>query len=160
MLAVLFCAAPATLATGSHPRSRFGPSAAAVILLIGMALYGAARLGPPVRWWRAFRLRLVQPNLPQDANVPAREPRRHRRPLHRAEPAPDRGRRAPEPTHIVWPESAFPFLIQRDPDALAKVAAGLKPGQQLVTGAAGPEDAPAGRAPAYFNAVMVIGRTA
>ena len=64
---------------------------------------------------------------------------------------------APEPTHIVWPESAFPFLIQRDPDALARVAAGLKPDQHLITGAARAEAPLPGERLRYFNAVMVIG---
>jgi apolipoprotein N-acyltransferase len=156
ILAVLICAAPATLATGSHPRSRFGPSAAAAIVLIGMALYGAAHLGPPDPVVAGVRLRLVQPNLPQDAKF---------RPENRADIV-DRyielsqrpvGAGKPEPTHIVWPESAFPFLIQRDPDALAKVAAGLKPGQHLITGAARAEEPLPGERLRYFNAVMVIG---
>ncbi|CAM2843488.1 Apolipoprotein N-acyltransferase [Methylobacterium mesophilicum] len=156
ILAVLICAAPATLATGSHPRSRFGPSAAAAIALVGMALYGALQLGPPDPVVTGVRLRLVQPNLPQDAKF---------RPENRADivdryielsQRPTEGGE-PEPTHIVWPESAFPFLIQRDPDALAKVAAGLKPGQHLITGAARAEEPLPGERLRYFNAVMVIG---
>ncbi|MCJ2055544.1 apolipoprotein N-acyltransferase [Methylobacterium sp. J-048] len=156
ILAVLICAAPATLATGSHPRSRFGPSAAAAIVLIGMALYGAVRLGPPDPVVTGVRLRLVQPNLPQDAkfrpenraDIVDRYIELSQRPTEAGEP---------DPTHIVWPESAFPFLIQRDPDALAKVAAGLKPGQHLVTGAARAEEPLPGERLRYFNAVMVIG---
>jgi apolipoprotein N-acyltransferase len=157
ILAVLACAAPATLATGPRPLGRFGPSAAAAALLAGMAVYGAERLGPPDPVVAGIRLRLVQPNLPQDAKF---------RPENRADIV-DRyielSQRpveagAPEPTHIVWPESAFPFLIQRDPDALAKVAAGLKPGQHLITGAARAEEPLPGERLRYFNAVMVIGR--
>ncbi|MEX7259199.1 hypothetical protein AB2C63_32345, partial [Pseudomonas aeruginosa] len=81
------------------------------------------------------RLRLVQPNLPQDAKF---------RPENRqdiVERYVELSRRPPEageaaPTHILWPESAFPFLIQRDPAAMAQVGAGLEPGQHLITGAA------------------------
>ncbi|WP_409564907.1 apolipoprotein N-acyltransferase [Methylobacterium sp. J-026] len=156
VLAVLICAAPATLATGTRPRSRFGPSAAAAIVLIGMALYGAVRLGPPDPVVAGVRLRLVQPNLPQDAkfrpenrtDIVDRYIELSQRPAEAGEP---------EPTHIVWPESAFPFLIQRDPDALAKVAAGLKPGQHLITGAARAEEPLPGERLRYFNAVLVIG---
>ena len=156
ILAVLICAAPATLATGSHPRSRFGPSAAAAIVLVGMALYGAGRLGPPDPVVTGVRLRLVQPNLPQDAkfrpenraDIVDRYIELSQRPTEAGEP---------EPTHIVWPESAFPFLIQRDPDALARVAAGLKAGQHLITGAARAEEPLPGERLRYFNAVMVIG---
>ncbi len=156
VLAVLICAAPATLATGSHPRSRFGPSAAAAIVLIGMALYGAARLGPPDPVVAGVRLRLVQPNLPQDAKFrPENRADIVDRYIELSQRPTEAG--APEPTHIVWPESAFPFLIQRDPDALAKVAAGLQPGQQLVTGAARAEEPLPGERLRYFNAVMVIG---
>ncbi|WP_210036040.1 apolipoprotein N-acyltransferase [Methylobacterium sp. PvR107] len=156
VLAVLVCAAPATLATGLRPLGRFGPPAAAAALLAGLAFYGAERLGPPDPVVAGVRLRLVQPNLPQDAKF---------RPENRADIV-DRyielSQRpveagTPEPTHIVWPESAFPFLIQRDPDALAKVAAGLKPGQHLITGAARAEEPLPGERLRYFNAVMVIG---
>ncbi|MHB2206874.1 apolipoprotein N-acyltransferase [Methylobacterium sp. CM6257] len=156
VLAVLICAAPATLATGPHPRARFGPSAAAVIVLIGMAFFGSERLGSSDPVVTGVRLRLVQPNLPQDAKF---------RPENRADIV-DRyielsqrpvAAGAPEPTHIVWPESAFPFLIQRDPDALAKVAAGLKPGQHLITGAARAEEPLPGERLRFFNAIMVIG---
>ena len=156
VLAVLICAAPATLATGSRPRSRFGPCAAAIITLVGVAVYGAGRLGAADPAVAGVRLRLVQPNLPQDAkfrpenraDIVDRYSELSQRPVEAG---------APEPTHIVWPESAFPFLIQRDPDALAKVAAGLKPGQQLITGAARAEEPLPGERLRYFNAVMVIG---
>ena len=156
VLAILVCAAPATLATGSHPRSRFGPSAAAAIVLAAMALYGAERVDPeadPVV--AGVRLRLVQPNLPQDAKF---------RPENRQDIV-DRyvelTRRPPEeggaaPTHILWPESAFPFLIQRDPAAMAQVGAGLAPGQHLITGAARAEEPLPGERLRYFNAIMAI----
>ncbi|WP_375462547.1 apolipoprotein N-acyltransferase [uncultured Methylobacterium sp.] len=155
VLAVLLCAAPATLATGSHPRSRFGPSTAAAIVLAAMAFHGATRVEPEADPTVAgVRLRLVQPNLPQDAKV---------RPENRGDIV-DRyvalSRRPPEsglaPTHVVWPESAFPFLIQRDPAALAQVGAGLGPGQHLITGAARAEEAPPGERPRFFNAIMAI----
>ncbi len=31
-------------------------------------------------------------------------------------------------THLIWPESAFPFLLTREPDALAQIAALLPAG--------------------------------
>ena len=30
-------------------------------------------------------------------------------------------------THLIWPESAFPFFLTREPDALAQIAGLLKP---------------------------------
>ncbi|MCJ2088261.1 apolipoprotein N-acyltransferase [Methylobacterium sp. E-005] len=156
VLAILICAAPATLATVPDPAGRFGPSAAAALLLVALALFGAERLGPPDPVVAGVRLRLVQPNLPQDAkfrpenraDIVDRYIELSQRPVEAGQP---------EPTHIVWPESAFPFLIQRDPDALAKVAAGLKPGQHLVTGAARAEEPLPGERLRYFNAILVIG---
>lgn len=156
ILAALVCAAPATLATGANPRARFGPSVAAAIVLAGLALYGAERLGPPDPVVAGVRLRLVQPNLPQDAKFrPENRADIVDRYIELSQRPTEAG--APEPTHIVWPESAFPFLIQRDPDALAKVAAGLKPGQHLITGAARAEEPLPGERLRFYNAVLVIG---
>ena len=38
-------------------------------------------------------------------------------------------------THLIWPESAFPFFLTREPDALAQIAALLPQGTVLITGA-------------------------
>ena len=156
VLAVLVCAAPATLATGTDPRSRFGPIAAAAIVLAALALYGWARVGPePDPVVAGVRLRLVQPNLPQDAKFrPENRDDIVDRYVELTRRAPEPGE--PRPTHIVWPESAFPFLIQRDPDALAKVGAGLEPGQILLTGAARAEEPLPGERLRYYNAIMAI----
>ena len=156
ILAVLICAAPATLATGGRPACRYGPSLAAALLLAGLAGYGALRLPSGADATVAgVRLRLMQPNLPQDAKF---------RPENRAdivdryielsqrEPAPGTA----VPTHVIWPESAFPFLIQRDPDSLAKVGASIPTGQHLLTGAARAEEPLPGERIRFYNAIMVI----
>jgi apolipoprotein N-acyltransferase len=39
-------------------------------------------------------------------------------------------------THLIWPESAFPFFLTREPDALAQIANLLPQGTVLITGAA------------------------
>jgi len=38
-------------------------------------------------------------------------------------------------THLIWPESSFPFFLTREPEELAKVVALLKPRTELITGA-------------------------
>jgi apolipoprotein N-acyltransferase len=38
-------------------------------------------------------------------------------------------------THLIWPESAFPFFLTREPDALAQIAALVPSGTVLITGA-------------------------
>ena len=38
-------------------------------------------------------------------------------------------------THLIWPESAFPFYLNSEPDALAQIASMLPDGTVLITGA-------------------------
>jgi hypothetical protein len=46
-------------------------------------------------------------------------------------------------THLIWPESAFPFFLTRDAGALAQIAALLPAGTVLITGAVrAPEGVP------------------
>ena len=33
-------------------------------------------------------------------------------------------------THLIWPESAFPFFLQREADAMAQIADLLPPGRR------------------------------
>jgi len=159
LLAVLVAAAPATLATGGTGAARLCPSLAAGLVLATTALSGAARLpAGPDATVAGIRLRLVQPNLNQDAKF---------RPENREDildryielsdraAAPDRSGLA-DVTHVIWPESAFPFLIQRDPAALARIAAALPPGKQLITGAARADTAAEGERPHFFNSILTL----
>jgi apolipoprotein N-acyltransferase len=59
-------------------------------------------------------------------------------------------------THVIWPESAFPFFLTREPDALAAIAGMLPPGSILITGAASLAAAVPGRGPRAYNSVYVI----
>ncbi|HEY6257254.1 MAG TPA: apolipoprotein N-acyltransferase, partial [Xanthobacteraceae bacterium] len=43
-------------------------------------------------------------------------------------------------THLIWPESAFPFFLTRDAQALAQIAALLPERTVLITGAVRPPD--------------------
>jgi apolipoprotein N-acyltransferase len=58
-------------------------------------------------------------------------------------------------THLIWPESAFPFFLTREPDALAQIAGLLKPSTELITGAVRPAAA-SGGVPHAYNSVYVI----
>lgn len=155
VLAVLICAAPATVFDGATPRGRYGPPAAAAILLAALALAGADRSGPADPAVSGVRLRLVQPNLQQDAKFrPENRDDIVDRYIELSDRPPEAGGKPP--THIIWPESAFPFLIQRDADARAKIAAGLKPGRVLMTGAARADEPLPGERPRIYNSIMVI----
>jgi apolipoprotein N-acyltransferase len=158
LIAVLIAAAPATL-TDSAGR-RLAPSAAAAALLAALALAGALRVpDAPMPVVEGVRLRIMQPNLAQDEKF---RPQYGGEILHRylsisrAPQEPDGA--PPAYTHLFWPESAFPFLLDRSPAALAEIAALLAPGTVLVTGAARMEEPLPGESVGrFFNAIQVIG---
>jgi apolipoprotein N-acyltransferase len=130
-------------------------------LLICLAGFGLYRLGTiEVGNVEGVRLRIMQPNLPQDEKF---RPAAKNKVLDlygsisdRAT-GPDRsGLR--DVTHLIWPESAFPFFLEREPDALARLADLLPPGVVLITGAARVEQGvPAQREPRVYNSIRVIG---
>jgi apolipoprotein N-acyltransferase len=161
VLAVLICAAPAVIATGATRRER---ALAPALALAGLALLGA------FGWWRVpssptpsvagVRLRLMQPNLPQDAKFrPENRDEIMRRYLTLSDRATSpRSKGIADVTHLVWPESAFPFVLDRDARALGQIAALLPPGTTLVTGAARVEEPlPGEERPRFFNAIQVVG---
>ena len=63
-------------------------------------------------------------------------------------------------THVIWPESAPPFLLEDNPDARALIASTLPRGVHLITGAVRAEPLPQttadGRWARFFNSVMVL----
>ena len=162
VLAVLLGAAPAALGTGASFRERGLAPALAVLGLAVLAGYGAWRVpGAPTATVAGAKLRLVQPNVPQDQKFSrANGPDILRRYLALSDRAtsPAAGGVA-DVTHLVWPESAFPFLLHDEPWALGQIARLLPPGVTLVTGAAREgESSPdgAGRGRRFFNAIQVV----
>ncbi|ACL55275.1 apolipoprotein N-acyltransferase [Methylobacterium nodulans] len=160
LLAVLIGAAPATLATGATPRARWTPPLLALAVLALLAGAGAWRIpAGPMPDVPGVRLRLVQANIPQDARF---NPRNRDGILERylglsdSATAPE-SRGLADVTHLIWPESSFPFLIQRDPKALAQITAALPPGKHLVTGAARADEPLPGERLHFYNGILVIG---
>jgi apolipoprotein N-acyltransferase len=161
VLAILICAAPATLGTGPTRAGRIGAPAMALAGLAALALFGAMRLtAGPVGSVADVRLRLMQPNLPQDAKFRPEnrdEIMRHYLTLSDRATSP-RSTGVADATHLVWPESAFPFLLHRDAQALAQIAALLPAGTHLITGAARADDPLPGEVEyRYYNAIHVVG---
>jgi apolipoprotein N-acyltransferase len=160
VLAVLICAAPATLGTGADARERMLAPGLALAGLAGLSLFGVMRLpavaAPTVA---DVRLRLMQPNLPQDAKFRPENREaimRHYLALSDRATSP-RVAGVADATHLIWPESAFPFLLDRDPRALAQIAALLPPGTTLVTGAAREgEPLPGETGRRFYNAIQVV----
>jgi apolipoprotein N-acyltransferase len=62
-------------------------------------------------------------------------------------------------THLIWPESAFPFLLHREPAALARIGRVVPRGGALVTGAAREGSAQSGETSGrrFFNSIQVVG---
>jgi apolipoprotein N-acyltransferase len=160
LIALLTLASPAVLADPPEAKRRWLLPAISMLLLVCMAGFGFHRLQTTeVGTVQGVRLRIMQPNLPQDEKFrPAAKQKvlaLYSSVSDRAT-APDRsGLR--DVTHLIWPESAFPFFLEREPDALAHIADLLPPGVVLITGAARVENKPAAQEPRVYNSIRVIG---
>ncbi|MGO4706531.1 apolipoprotein N-acyltransferase [Microvirga sp. 2MCAF38] len=160
ILATLIGAAPATLWTGRTPRARWLSPILAAIVLGTMAVFGALRVpAAPLPTVPNVNLRIMQPNLPQDAKFnPRNREAIMRRYLAFSAGRGSDGQSLADATHLIWPESAFPFLLHRDPESLMQIAALLRPGSVLITGAARMDDPLPGEAVGkFFNSIQVIG---
>jgi apolipoprotein N-acyltransferase len=161
VIVVLIGAAPATLATGATARERWLPPTLALAALALLAVFGAWRLSEgEVPALADVRLRIMQPNVVQDAPFRPEERdaimRRYLALSARANGLEANGLAGV--THLIWPESAFPFLLHRDPQALAQIAALLPRGATLITGAAREDEGLSGEVGRRrFNAVQVVG---
>ena len=160
-LSVAIFAAPATLWRVSDGRLHLTPAIVAALALAALAVFGEARLmAPPSAMLPGVKLRLIQPNVAQDDATFGPQNRRAilRRYFDLSERAasPDRSG-VKDVTHLIWPESAFPFILSREPEALSEIVDFLGGGATLITGAARAEDGGKGR-PRYFNSIEIVGR--
>lgn len=57
-------------------------------------------------------------------------------------------------SHVIWPESAFPFLLTQRPDALAAIGSALPSGTSLLAGAIRAE--PRGEQRIFYNSVYAL----
>src|SRR5271166_6031360 len=157
-LTIAIFAAPATLWRVGEGRLNLAPAGFALLALALIAAFGAFRLAAPASaTLPGVKLRLIQPDVGQDASfAPENKDAILRRYLDLSEraTAPDRSG-VRDVTHLIWPESAFPFILSRDPQALAEIARFLRGGATLITGAARRED---GSPPRYFNSIEIVGR--
>jgi apolipoprotein N-acyltransferase len=158
-LTIAIFAAPATLWRVSESRLNLMPTMVAVLALVLMAAFGEFRLmTPPSATVPGVKLRLIQPNVGQDDASFSPETKQAvlRRYLDLSERAtsPDRSG-VRDVTHLIWPESAFPFILSRDPQALSEIVDFLGSGATLITGAARRDDA---IPPRYFNSIQIVTR--
>jgi apolipoprotein N-acyltransferase len=162
-IAVAVFAMPAVLSDGI--RRGLAPAALAGSVLAGLAAYGERRLAAnPTVMADGVHLRIMQPNIPQDDRFSygARTPIMNRyialsqgAGVTGAADGPAIGLHGV--THLIWPESAFPFFLTREPDALAMIAGMLPPETLLITGAARPAQPVPDRWERHaYNSVYVI----
>lgn len=161
LLTVILFASPCVL--GDDPDdagSRVFMPVGAVLVLMCLGLFGGWRLGAtPVGLVEGVRLRIIQPDIPQDDRFrPEERDRILARYLELSDKASSPERMGvKDVTHLIWPESAFPFFLIQDRAALAQIANLLPSGTTLITGAARPESPLPGRRDLrVFNSVYMI----
>jgi apolipoprotein N-acyltransferase len=147
LVAAVVGAIPATLGDGARTRlSVLLPTAVAAAVLAVLWAGGAARLsaaGPAGdgAMVAGVTVRLVQPNIAQ--NHKWREDLREAhftRHLEltvapRAAPSADGAPGGGSVTHVIWPETAAPFLLEHDAPRRAAIAAVVPAGGLVITGA-------------------------
>jgi apolipoprotein N-acyltransferase len=160
-LAVAIYASAAVLADdrGDTRRPWVAPALGAA-LLGGLAIYGALRLrDTPTTFVDGVRLRIMQPNLQQDEkfNYSQKQQVMERYLALSDRASGPRSSGLHDVTHLIWPESAFPFFLTRDAGALAQIAALLPSGTVLITGAVrAPEGVPEAAVTRAYNSIYVI----
>jgi apolipoprotein N-acyltransferase len=149
LFAVAIFASPAVLIDGgADAKRRWAAPAAALGVLLAMSILGGIRLNlSPTRLVDNVRLRIMQPDLPQDARfnyaAKAEVMQKYLTLSDRSTGPKSTGVR--DTSLLIWPESAFPFFLSREADAMAQIADLLPKGTILLTGAVRPPELPPGR---------------
>src|SRR5712675_631453 len=146
-LAVAIFASPAVLIDGSsRGRRPWIAPAAALLLLVAMGIFGAVRL-------------TLQPTLQQDVrfNYAAKADvmQKYLTLSDRASGPQSTGVR--DAGILIWPESAFPFFLTREADAMAQISDLLPKGTILITGSVRAPDLPPGtKITRAYNSIYAI----
>ncbi|WP_090674127.1 apolipoprotein N-acyltransferase [Aureimonas jatrophae] len=129
-----------------------------LVLVAAQVGYGAWRLAaPPLPPVDGVALRIVQPNVLQGQKWdPAEAERIFSRLLELTDAAAPADAPAAPRRLVIWPESAFPFILTDRPDAVGALAQTLRPGDTLLAGATRVEEAE-GELPRFYNAIYAIG---
>ena len=159
LLAVAICAAPAMLAESA--RLAIAPVLLAGAALAGLALFGILRLSnADAGTVKNVRLRIMQPNVQHDLKffTGSKDELLDRYLAVSDSATSPKSTGLADVTHLIWPESPFPFILAREPKMLARVGAALPGGTLLITGAARlGAIAPGQTRPAVYNSMQVIG---
>ncbi|WP_414525044.1 apolipoprotein N-acyltransferase [Pseudochelatococcus sp. G4_1912] len=156
-LLVLFIhAAPATLADKGSTAQRFVMPTVAMVMLALITGFGVWRIpADPSPTQPGIHLRIMQPNIDEaERGEPAFRANVIARYAAISGQKGANGETLADVTHLIWPESAFPFLIDHTPAALEDIAQLLPTNTVLITGAARAElPLPGEQRYRYFNAI-------
>ncbi|MCR9137295.1 MAG: apolipoprotein N-acyltransferase [Alphaproteobacteria bacterium] len=153
-LAVFVFSTPALIATRRGAVA--GLSIALILLLVhvGFGYWILSRTGSAGE--SGLVVRVVQPSVDQSKKWDDAERNRIFESLLSLSREPGEDDR---PTHILWPETAVPYLLTSNPDALTRIGDALEEGQTLITGAVRQETAGASQPTRYYNSILVIDHT-
>ncbi|MFN4144072.1 MAG: apolipoprotein N-acyltransferase [Aestuariivirga sp.] len=157
LLILLWAALPYALASERSTPSRAAAVALALVLP-ALWIWGEMRLAAaPAAMVPGVQLRIVQPSVPQEQKWREDNARAIFEELKElsAMPTPEQPAGIGGITHVIWPESAVPFLIDESPAARSELAPLLGGRTALITGALrrGQGDA---AEPDIYNSVIVF----
>ena len=160
VLAIAIFAAPALLADGNSNRAL--PVYVPLLALVALASFGIMRLsGADAGVVKGVRLRIMQPNVAHDLKFRTTGDEKlisDYLALSDQSTSPQNTGLS-DVTHLIWPESPFPFILSRDPAAMAAIQQKLTQGLILLTGAARLGASGTGDTqPQVYNTIHVITR--
>jgi apolipoprotein N-acyltransferase len=154
LLAALPCSLGDVVLGPARPWRRFVPAGGALLVVVGLAGFGAIRLATDTgAVVPNVHLRLVQPSIVQSLkwDPAAREGNFQRLLALSASPGEDKI------TTLIWPEAAATYFLDRDPVHLAALAAVVPPGGLLLTGTLRTEPPPAPPVHIWNSLVAITG---
>lgn len=163
LITVMITSAPAALADGGFKTKRsvqkrlVGP-VSMLVLLLGLWGYGTFRL---INFETTFvpgvSLRIVQPNIKQSEKwKPENSSGIFSRYLELSDIATSPQHMGiSDATHIIWPESALPFLLEERQDALSAIAALLPEKATLITGGIRRVNS-GSQKPVFYNSIFTL----
>lgn len=153
-LTLLALSTPALLSARAPAARRGIPVLATALLLALVWGAGAWRLASTeVGTVAGVKLRIMQPDLPQDQKF-RYDARQSVMDLYIATSESEGGLKGI--THLLWPESAFPFFLEREPEVRERIARMLPPQTVLITGAVRLAPPSSDGRPGAYNSLRAI----
>ena len=153
---VALLAAPATLTDCAPGQLRLRPTILSLLILAGIIGFGAYRISrPEFANVPGVKLRIMQPVVAQGAYFSSKNGadilRGYLELSDRSTSPTSSG--IGDVTHLIWPESAFPFLLAQEAAVIQQISKFLHGGATLITGAARVDEGDSRR---YYNSIQVV----